>query len=100
MEPAHPEERPLKKRRFFAEESSPPQVLSIRHDSPPSVASPEPSIGSAASPVCIADIAGQHHGGDFGDFDVGTLQAIVGELPLSTLQKLKDVSDGDVQRGR
>jgi hypothetical protein len=32
-------------------------------------------------------------------FDVGMLQAVVGELPYPTLQKLKDVSSSNVERG-
>jgi hypothetical protein len=32
-------------------------------------------------------------------FDVGMLQAVVGELSLPTLQKLKDVSGNNVERG-
>jgi DNA repair protein RAD5 len=33
-------------------------------------------------------------------FDVGMLQAVVGELSTSTLQRLKDVSGNNVERGR
>ncbi|KAF2688329.1 hypothetical protein K458DRAFT_400539 [Lentithecium fluviatile CBS 122367] len=93
MESPHPEERPLKKRRFFAEDSSPVHVSPIRP------ASPQPSVGSAASPLDIPeDESGVQNQGDLDGFDMDTLQAIVGELPLPTLQKLKAVSGNNVQR--
>lgn len=95
METSHPEERPLKKRRFFAEDPSPVHVSPIRP------ASPQPSVGSVVSPLDIPDRdRGIQDGGDMGGFDVGTLQAVVGELPAPTLQKLKAVSGSNVQRGR
>ncbi|KAL6703519.1 DNA helicase rad5 [Coniothyrium glycines] len=79
MESLHPDERPSKKRRFFAEESSPSQVR------------PKPANASPRSPP-------PQHGGALEPFDVGMLQAVVGELPEGTLQKLRDTSGGDVQR--
>ena len=95
MESPHPEERPLKKRRFFAEDSSPVHVSPVRP------ASPQSSVQSATSPIEVDGSEGDaQHREDYGGFDVATLQAIVGELPPSTLQKLKAVSGGDVQRGR
>lgn len=89
METPHPDERPLKKRRFFTEDSSPAQVEPVRPASPQS---PIPRATSAHEDAGKAEE-------DFGAFDVGMLQAIVGELPLSTLQTLNVVSGGDVQRG-
>ena len=94
MESPHPDERPAKKRRFFAEDSSPAQVRS-KHRS-----SPSPSPPPAPSPVHVKDEQG--HGDAavaFDGFDVGMLQAVVGELPGATLQRLKDVSSSNVERG-
>lgn len=97
METPHPEERPHKKRRFFAEESSPIHVSPVRP------ASPQASVRSTGSTVNVNggedDNGLTYNGEDMSGFDVGTLQAIVGELPQSTLQKLQAVSGGDVQRG-
>jgi DNA repair protein RAD5 len=94
METPHPDERPPKKRRFFAEDSSPVHVSPIRP------ASPQSSVGSAAGAIQVDEIEGGAQNDDrFGGFDIGTLQAIVGELPSATLEKLKAVSGGDVQRG-
>jgi DNA repair protein RAD5 len=92
MESPHPDERPLKKRRFFAQESSPEQLRSQRPTS-----SPPPE---SRSPIQVQDGAedGQDAGGP-PDFDLDMLQAVVGELPSDVLAKLKDVSGNDVQRG-
>ena len=89
MESPHPDERPAKKRRFFADNSSP--VKSRRSKTP----NPPPQ-----SPPRHPD---EETGGDDAElhgFDVGMLQAVVGELPHSTLRKLKDVSSSNVERGR
>ncbi|KAF2636308.1 DNA repair protein-like protein rad5 [Massarina eburnea CBS 473.64] len=75
MEAPYPEERPLKKRRFFAD---------------------KPSDSPAASVEVGQDGKEEESGLD--GFDIGTLQAIVGDLSLETLKKLKDVSGNDVQR--
>lgn len=92
MESPHPDERPPKKRRFFAEEdSSPVQVRSKASDQAPR---------SPSSPTIVPD--GTSAGDDAGSldgFDVGMLQAVVGELPSSTLQTLKHVSSSNVERG-
>lgn len=96
MESPHPDERPPKKRRFFTEDSSPVQVRDRPRNGPPRSSPPPPS----ADTVKTSDEStntGILSGGDA--FDVGILQAVVGELPAETLQKLKDVSSGDVQRG-
>jgi DNA repair protein RAD5 len=101
MESPHPDERPPKKRRFFAEEDSSP----IHVPSKPSDQAPH----SPSSPTIVPD--GTKTGDDAGaldgfddagardGFDVGMLQAVVGELPSSTLQRLKHVSSSNVERG-
>jgi len=92
MESPHPEERPLKKRRFFTENSSPARPAS------PSLVSA--AVVRANSPLGISDGNVEVLSGETLDgFDVETLQAIVGELPHTVLQQLKRVSGGDVQRG-
>lgn len=96
MESPHPDERPAKKRRFFTENSSPAQIRS-KHYNPPPQSSPQ----APSSPVHVSDeIKGGDDAAALDGFDVGMLQAVVGELPCSTLQKLKDVSSGNVERGR
>lgn len=97
MESPHPDERPAKKRRFFAEDSSPTQTRSTAATPPaqsPPQAAPGPGRTSADATEERDDDAAALDG-----FDVGTLQAVVGELPHSTLQKLKDVSSSNVERG-
>jgi DNA repair protein RAD5 len=95
MESPHPDERPVKKRRFFIEEESspPPQVRTKPIDPPPS-----------SPPAYGAERPDESHGDDeepdFGSFDVGMLQAVVGDLSTTVLRKLKDVSGNDVERGR
>ncbi|KNG52779.1 dna repair protein rad5 [Stemphylium lycopersici] len=90
MQSPHPDERPLKKRRFFTEDSSPVQERSKPADPPPSSPPPPPPQDDESVPA-----EGET---DFGSFDVTMLQAVVGELPNATLKKLKDVSASDVQR--
>lgn len=100
MEEAYPEERPHKKRRFFAEDSSPAQPRTTRFTSPP----PSPPLTTESNaPAQNApaqtrpdEIKGVNNSDDF---DVGMLQAVVGDLSLTTLQKLKDVSGNNVERG-
>jgi DNA repair protein RAD5 len=92
MESPHPDERPIKKRRFFVEDSSPARAQSKPTDPPPS--SPPPQ--GAETPD---ESNGDDNETDYGSFDVGMLQAVVGELSTPVLQKLKDVSGSDVQRG-
>lgn len=72
MESPHPDERPAKKRRFFAQDPSPARTDDEGH----------------ANDAAALD-----------GFDVGMLQAVVGELPYPTLRKLKDASSSDVERG-
>lgn len=96
MESPHPDERPTKKRRFFTEVSSPIQVRSKPPHSPPNSPPPQPS--NAVSTPDESNGSGEQEDAD--GFDFGMLQAVVGELPDATMQKLKDVSGNDVQRGR
>ncbi|KAF2004334.1 hypothetical protein P154DRAFT_427071 [Amniculicola lignicola CBS 123094] len=102
MSSGYPEERPHKKRRFFAEEpSSPPApVPQIQHpDSPPSFASPEPSHGDASSPITLPMDGQLSQSMAVGDgFDVSLLQAVVGDVPPSVIETLKAQSNNDVQR--
>ncbi|KAF1960897.1 hypothetical protein CC80DRAFT_532445 [Byssothecium circinans] len=90
MESPHPEERPLKKRRFFAENSSPVHVSPVRP------LSPQLSAGSAAASFEV--VKDDNEGSALDGFDVGTLQAIVGDLSQEALKKLRDVSGNDVHR--
>ncbi|KAI4614385.1 hypothetical protein J4E83_007038 [Alternaria metachromatica] len=91
MESPHPDERPVKKRRFFIEDSSPPQPQSKPIEPPPS----SPPLHAADAPD---ESNGNDEEADFGSFDVGMLQAVVGELSTTVLQKLKDVSGSNVER--
>ncbi|KAJ4334203.1 DNA helicase rad5 [Didymella glomerata] len=94
MESPHPDEPPAKKRRFFAEDSSPAQIRSKHRNSPP-LSPPH----APASPVHVKDEERNSNDAAVLDgFDVGMLQAVVGELPYATLQKLKDVSSSNVER--
>jgi hypothetical protein len=99
MESTIPEERPRKKKpRMFVDYSTP---------SPEPKKAPKPP---PSSPPQFAETPDENYGNgngngngedaDFGSFDVGMLQAVVGELSVGTLKKLKDVSGSDVQRGR
>lgn len=93
MESPHPDERPPKKRRFFVDDDSSP----VQVRSKPSEQAPQ----ALSSPTIVPD--GTSTGDDAGaldGFDVGMLQAVVGELPSSTLQTLKRVSSSNVERGR
>jgi hypothetical protein len=96
MESPHPDERPHKKRRFFAEDSSPVQTR--KKQPSPRPHTPPPAVDSNEQP--LAEANGQEDAGDMDGFDVGMLQAVVGELSGPTLQKLKDVSGNNVERGR
>jgi DNA repair protein RAD5 len=100
MESPHPDERPLKKRRFFTEDSSPAQVRSKTPNPLPSSPPPQPALIAERPDESNKDGDGDGIAQVFGSFDVGMLQAVVGELSVATMQKLKDVSGSDVQRGR
>jgi hypothetical protein len=95
MESPHPDERPSKKRRFFTEDSSPAQVRATRPS--PRPATPPPAVASHEE--AQGETNGDTDAGTTDGFDVGMLQAVVGELSASTLQKLKDVSGNNVERG-
>jgi len=90
MEAPHPDERPAKKRRFFAEDSSPAPVRTTTPQASPTAPPPHSSNGDRAQDGEDND---QGHG-----FDTGMLQAVVGELPDATVQQLKEASGGNVQR--
>ncbi|KAF1921482.1 SNF2 family N-terminal domain-containing protein [Ampelomyces quisqualis] len=94
MESPHPDERPHKKRRFFTEDSSPVQV---RPEQPsPRAATPPPVARSNGPAQCEAQAPADADVMD--GFDVGMLQAVVGELSQPTLLKLKHVSGNSVER--
>lgn len=95
IESHHPDERPSKKRRFFTENSSPAKAKPKRKTSrqptpPPAAEHVAPTHDEAIENGDAAEMDG---------FDVGMLQAVVGELSQPTLQKLKDVSGNNVERG-
>ncbi|KAF2188977.1 hypothetical protein K469DRAFT_702667 [Zopfia rhizophila CBS 207.26] len=94
------EERPLKKRRFFVEDSSPIAHPSSPPESPsPITAGRFASPGGATSPIDTpSDGEEQQNQGDMGGFNVGLLEAVIGTVPPSVLQKLKSLSGNDVQR--
>lgn len=95
MESPHPDERPHKKRRFFTEDSSPIQVRTKQPS--PRQQTPPPEVDSHAQAPNEGEQATNAVSAD--GFDVGMLQAVVGELSTSTLLKLKDVSGNNVERG-
>jgi hypothetical protein len=96
MESPHPDERPLKKRRFFAENSSPAQIRTKQPSPPPQAPPPQ---AESSEETQTAD-NGSNDAPSMDGFDVGMLQAVVGELSVTTLQRLKDVSGNNVERGR
>jgi DNA repair protein RAD5 len=95
MESPHPDERPHKKRRFFAEDSSPVQIRKKQPSPPPPLPPQTPPPAADSDEETQSDANGREDG-----FDVGMLQAVVGELSVPILQKLKDVSGNNVERGR
>ena len=95
MESPHPDERPAKKRRFFTEDSSPAHPAPKRPASPPRSPPPAPNGHVKEGPSDNETAASIATDG----FDVAMLQAVVGELNKPTLQKLKDVSGNNVERG-
>jgi DNA repair protein RAD5 len=100
MEAPHPDERPAKKRRFFTEDSSPVQIRTKQpseHAPPPS---PPPTVGSHEEAQPAAEAPAENPSVDSEGFDVGMLEAVVGELSISTIKQLKDVSGNNVERGR
>jgi DNA repair protein RAD5 len=97
MESLHPDERPAKKRRFFTEDSSPAQVRSKPPSPPPQT--PPPAGEHDAQAQAQPEEDRPDDTGAMDGFDVGMLQAVVGELSAPTLLKLKDVSGNNVERG-
>ncbi|KAH7138828.1 SNF2 family N-terminal domain-containing protein, partial [Dendryphion nanum] len=108
-------DRPRKKRRFFVDESpSSPTVQSIQQhrSSSPAVShlsSPGPSLdgykqedGLQGKELIDTDGEDTNHTSTAQDvndsFDVGLLQAVVGELPPLVLDQLRKQSNNDVQR--
>jgi DNA repair protein RAD5 len=96
MESPHPDERPNKKRRFFDEDSSPVQVRA----KPPSSSPPSPPPAAESDAPAPLNPNGTEDAATLDGFDVGMLQAVVGELSFPDLRKLKDVSGSNVERGR
>jgi len=96
MESPHPDERPNKKRRFFEDNSSPAPVRT----KPPSSPSPSPPPAVESDVPAPPDAIGTEDAAALEGFDVGMLQAVVGELSLLDLRTLKDVSGNNVERGR
>ncbi|KAF1829723.1 hypothetical protein BDW02DRAFT_573724 [Decorospora gaudefroyi] len=95
MESPHPDERPLKRRRFFiTEDSSPAPVRKTAPSPPPSSPPPQPADAAERRDENTSN----DEDAEFGSFDVGMLRAVVGELPTATMWTLKDASGGDVQR--
>jgi DNA repair protein RAD5 len=86
MSSAEFEERPIKKRRFFVEDSPVLEQLPQEVD-PPSDPTPVPPSPETTKPS--------------DGFDVDLLNAFVGEqLPDSTVQKLRELSRNDIERGK
>ena len=89
-------ERPTKKRRFFVEDathqaSPTPSDSASANDFCPSTTECE-----AEPPTTLTNTANNHPN----VFDVNLLSAVVGEkLPNSTLQRLQEVSQGDLETG-
>ncbi|KAF2281136.1 uncharacterized protein EI97DRAFT_497805 [Westerdykella ornata] len=97
MDSTHFETRPRKKRRFFAEDSS-PVVQSIQRYSSPPAASPQSPPKEVESPVSIPDDGETGQDGDENDEFAGLLQAVVGRVSREVLDALKLRSGGDAQR--
>jgi DNA repair protein RAD5 len=86
MSSAECEERPIKKRRFFVEDSPVSEQLPHEAD-PPAESTPTPPG---------LDITKSEDG-----FDVDLLSTFLGEeLPDSTVQKLRELSQNDIERGK
>lgn len=94
------DDRPHKRRRFFENNESSPAVQSIQRYSSPPAASSQPSRGIASSPIDLgSDDEKEYNEAEEDGFDTGLLQAVVGDLPRATMERLKDQSGKDVQRG-
>jgi DNA repair protein RAD5 len=90
MDLADLDERPTKKRRFFVEDSPSPESKDAE--------SPGPTLSDA---VPYTDLqASQVEEPISEGFDISLLSSFVGEqLPEETIQKLKELSGNDLQRG-
>lgn len=91
------EERPAKKRRFFVDDSpAPDTTLTAETSLPDEVNALEETESGPASE------GGKANGnGSDADFDVSLLESFVGEpLPLSTIERLKELSGNNVERGK
>ena len=90
MDSADLEERPTKKRRFFVEDSPSPESKDAQSTEPLlSDALPQPDLQSSQGEKPISE-----------GFDIDLLSSFVGEqLPEETVQRLKELSGNDLQRG-
>ena len=80
-------ERPSKKRRFFVDD----------FNSPPPSSTPEDALSDAATPPNLSTCATTR---TTDGFDVELLRDVIGEeLSLDTVQKLQELSGGNVERG-
>ncbi|OCK82335.1 hypothetical protein K432DRAFT_402989 [Lepidopterella palustris CBS 459.81] len=100
MSSADIEERPAKKRRFFVDDS--PIADRTLHHQPslPDEIDALPDTLPDAQPVDLTQDDEDHESGpDSEGFDSELFASVIGErVPLSTLQKLKNLSDNDIQR--
>jgi DNA repair protein RAD5 len=84
------EERPTKKRRFFVEDSPSPESKDAQ--------SPEPLLSDALPETDPHSSQGEEPISE--GFDIDLLSSFVGEqLPDDTVQRLKELSGNDLQRG-
>jgi DNA repair protein RAD5 len=90
MDFADLEERPTKKRRFFVEDSPSPESKDARSPQPLLLdALPETDQQASQDEKPISE-----------GFDIDLLSSFVGEqLPEETVQRLKELSGNDLQRG-
>jgi hypothetical protein len=89
-------ERPTKKRRFFVEDSAQPASPPALETRSRKDASPDNTEQDITPPVIFPNTATSSQN----VFDVDLLTAVVGEqLPASTLQKLQELSKGNLERG-
>jgi DNA repair protein RAD5 len=100
MEPANLEERPVKKRRFFVDESS-PLTERFRRCSPTPERTAEPTP-EPKSPNMLDKRMGEtldRTSYDLKGFDVALFESVVGDtVPEWILRRLKFISKNDVQR--
>jgi DNA repair protein RAD5 len=90
MDFADLEERPTKKRRFFVEDSPDSESKDTRSPEPPlSDALPDTHLQASQGDKPISE-----------GFDIDLLSSFIGEhLPEETVQRLKELSGNDLQRG-